>query len=111
MAKVDPYLKTSEDYRVLYDKWRRMRKYGMCAEWDEFAVFAEWALDNGYSPFGCTIKKINPDEEYSPSNCRFLVDLQKKIVQDFVNKWNTSVNRIREHYGMEPFEVYADGDD
>lgn len=107
---LDPYFKTSQDYRVLYDKWRRMKKYGMCAEWEDFEVFAEWALDNGYSPFGCTIKKYRHEEAYSPRNCHFLVNVDKKIVKDFVNGWNTAVNRIREHYGMEPFEVYADGD-
>lgn len=108
---LDPEFKQSQDYRALYNKWRLMKKKGMCKEWEDAAVFMDWALDNGYSTFGCTLKQINPAKPYSPTNCRFIVDLEKKVVNDFVNGWNIAVNRIREHYGMEPFEVWADGDD
>ena len=82
----------------LYGVWKSMRgrcntstdsdykDYGgrgikICAEWDDYTVFREWALANGYdpnAPFGITtIDRIDVNGDYCPSNCRF-VDLKQQ---------------------------------
>lgn len=71
----------------LYHTWRGLRQrcnnpkakaypnYGgrgisCCEEWNDFAVFYEWAMHNGYAE-NLTIDRINNMEGYHPSNCRF----------------------------------------
>lgn len=69
----------------LYQVWKNMRarcrnpstegfkNYGgrgiaICAEWDEFAVFAEWAKSSGYRD-DLSIERINVNGNYCPENC------------------------------------------
>ena len=33
--------------------------------------FKKWALENGYQK-GLAIDRINPNDDYKPSNCRFI---------------------------------------
>lgn len=71
----------------LYNIWSRMRRrcnspndrdycfYGargikICEEWNDFAVFREWALANGYDK-SLTIDRIDYDKDYEPNNCRW----------------------------------------
>lgn len=48
----------------------------VCPEWDDFEVFFEWAMANGYdpdAPFGeCTIDRVDNDKGYEPSNCHWI---------------------------------------
>lgn len=45
----------------------------ICDDWLYFENFYDWAISNGYSDT-LTIDRINPNENYEPSNCRW-VDL------------------------------------
>lgn len=42
----------------------------LCREWQDYSSFSNWAMNNGYSDF-LTIDRINNDEGYEPSNCRW----------------------------------------
>lgn len=71
----------------LYHTWSEMRRrcngqctnrqyyggkgIGYCLEWEDFDVFATWAISNGYKP-GLEIDRIDSDKDYTPDNCRWV---------------------------------------
>lgn len=55
-------------------KYYRDKGVRVCAEWQDFAVFAEWANANGYAD-NLTIDRINSDGSYEASNCRWVTIL------------------------------------
>lgn len=72
---------------TLYHTWSAMRQRcnGVCtnsqyysgkgifysSEWNDFDVFAKWAISNGYKP-GLEIDRIDSDKDYCPDNCRWV---------------------------------------
>jgi len=91
----------------LYRIWKDMRRrcnnpnrpdysrYGgrgitVCAEWDDFAVFRDWAEASGYND-ALTIDRIDNDGNYTPGNCRW-VTIQRQ-------SYNTRRNVFVTHSG------------
>lgn len=88
----------------LYNTWLAMRNrcydknnnrymsYGergikVCQEWESFENFKSWSLSNGYKD-GLTIDRINNNDIYSPSNCRW-VDYYAQANNTRKNKYIT----------------------
>ncbi len=80
-----------KSYTRLHSIWCGMRwrcngsrphpEYGgrgirVCAEWDSFEAFEEWALASGYAE-DLEIDRKNPDGGYSPENCRWATRTQQ----------------------------------
>lgn len=43
----------------------------VCAEWQDFVVFRQWAMDNGYRE-GLSLDRLDNDGDYEPSNCEWV---------------------------------------
>lgn len=51
-------------------KWYGKKGIRVCEEWNDFMVFREWSLANGYSD-ELSIDRIDGKKGYSPDNCRW----------------------------------------
>lgn len=76
--------------RRLYATWLRIqngcndryhstfKQYGgrgivVCEDWDDYLVFRDWAMSQGYDPTAprgvCTVQRHDPDGDFDPENC------------------------------------------
>lgn len=52
-------------------KWYGGSGITVCEEWNDFKVFYDWAISNGWEN-GLSIDRIDTLKGYSPDNCRFV---------------------------------------
>lgn len=70
--------------------WYGGRGITVCDEWQDFSVFLEWSLANGYED-GLQLDRIDNNGPYSPDNCRFVTRTE--------NMCNTRKNILITAYG------------
>lgn len=52
-------------------KYYSSKKISYCKEWEDFDVFANWAISAGYRD-DLEIDRIDSDKDYTPENCRWV---------------------------------------
>jgi len=72
-----------EDPKAVGWKYYGSKGVRRCAEWNDFAIFQEWALSHGYTD-ELSIDRINSDGNYEPSNCEWVTrsENSKRAVVD-----------------------------
>lgn len=110
----------------LYRIWKAMRTrcnnpnfhaykyYGgkgvkICDEWDSYETFYNWAIQNGYD-HDLTIDRINNNDGYSPSNCRWISHAEQQNnrsnrVTQIINGEEMTLKQIAERYGLNKHTV------
>ena len=87
-------------WRGMYDRCNNVNKafseyyiskgIKVCDEWKtDFEAFYKWSMENGYEDT-LTIDRINPEEDYSPSNCRWATRTTQQRNTTDIQKNNTS---------------------
>ena len=96
-------------YRIwLGLKHRRYKTYNpiLCAEWNDYKKFKEWAINNGYND-ELTIDRIDVNGNYEPSNCQWIT-LQENASKDkiiFNNEECVNLFVMRKNNGFTQIEM------
>ena len=108
--KYERAIMESEEGKRLYDHWqKKVSKNTDDPEFSTFPGFYKWAMESGFS-IGAQLYRRDPKGPFNPDNCVWITG--EKCVRssdpEFEMRWNTTVNRIRRYYGMEPFRSKAE---
>lgn len=63
--------------RVKSYRYYGAKGVAICAEWQEFEPFRDWAMANGYRD-DLTIDRIDPFGNYEPGNCRWITKSEQR---------------------------------
>jgi hypothetical protein len=89
MVWIDMKRRCDNPNRIAYKDYGG-RGIKVCEEWDnDYMLFKEWALNNGYSE-KLLLDRINNDGNYEPSNCKFVNRFESEL-----NKRKNGLNNIR----------------
>ncbi len=112
----DPEMRFTEHGSRIYSYWKKVRRNTDYPEFTKFPVFLNWAMSNGYT-LGAKLFRRDNAKPFTPENCYWLssAEWRGKDHGDgetltynlkWMRKWDETVNRIREHFGMEP--IYSE---
>lgn len=87
-------------------KYYGAKGVSVCSEWDDFFVFREWALTNGYAP-GLELDREHSDKNYCPSNCRVITKKANIRNRDlsWSNKTDAVLIRRARELDVSPYEL------
>lgn len=103
----DKELKATPEWNPLYDKWGSIRKRPHSEDFELFQDFYNWSMANGFV-IGARLKLLDAGKPYSPDKCRWMrpgteQNEYSALQKQQIANWNRAVNRLRVHYGLEPF--------
>lgn len=108
--KYDREIMESEEGHRLYEHWNgKVKKNTDSQEFATFQGFYKWAMESGFL-IGAQLYRLDPKAPFSPDNCVWISGEKcaRSSDPEFEMRWNTTVNRIRRYYGMEPFRSKAE---
>ncbi len=76
----------------------------VCPEWNDFAKFREWMLEQGYGP-GLQLDRIDNDDGYYPANCRLCTRTEQMQNRRLPSRHKTGKRYARRFITEE--DVYA----
>lgn len=121
-VKWDKDIRMSTIGRKLYRHWCNVHRDTDEPLFEEYDTFYAWSMENGYK-LGARLVRRDATKPYNPENCfwiwneKWCTPQEKQIENNhktfaMVRAWDEAVNRIRQHYGMEPIrsseEYYAE---
>ncbi len=74
-------------------KWYGGRGVKLCPEWDNYIVFRDWALSNGYND-NLTIDRVDNNGHYEPKNCQWITRSQNSSKAHKGRKKGGSIGRV-----------------
>ena len=91
----------------LYGIWcgLKYRRYGgdtsVCNDWEDFTVFRDWALSNGYESH-LTIDRVRNNIGYCPENCQWITRAENagKDKRIFTEEMKPVLFKMRKDLGM-----------
>lgn len=113
-CKYDPKMKEHPAFSPLYNKWLSLRSSGYRHDFAQFFDFFEWSLVHGYEA-GAKLVRIDESKPHGPHNSQWIPPKNEAPSfrpedKEWISKWNKAVNRIRVHFGMEPFKAEEEAD-
>jgi len=116
--------KHGNSHTSLYNHWRTIKRrcqdqnyknycgrgISIYDEWNNFEVFKEWALENGYKD-GLEIDRIDFNGDYTPKNCRwvtereqqnnrrnninYIIDGEKHTITEWARVFRININTVK----------------
>lgn len=103
-------------YRCHNSNCKEFKNYGargitVCALWQDFVPFMDWAITNGYKE-GLTIDRIDVNGNYCPENCRWITNKeQQRNKRDNINirfgNKEQCLNAWAEEFNIDPNVVWC----
>lgn len=104
----DPALKETPEWKFLYQKWVKSIKKQCSDAFKNFIDFYNWSMAKGFA-MDTKLKRLDDSKPYSPENCLWVHPALEEPAwteeeMEQIRRWNKTVNIIRCHFGMQPFE-------
>lgn len=92
-------------YRTNKDKDYIARNIEVCKEWEDFYVFRDWAINNGFKK-ELHLDRINPHLDYMPTNCRFISPYENTARTQIITQGDIELILKLATLGHNPKEIH-----
>ena len=107
--KYDKSQRETLEFKSLYGRYNAPKVRIYRDLFPTFQQFYDWSMANGFV-CGAKLERMNYSEPLTPDKFIWIIPeaTMTKITDadknDFIDRWNKTVNRIRIHFGLAPFD-------